>query len=327
MSWRAGDLLVQFAGQRVQVAGLLAVRLGVIPLGLSLGALLDPPALHAVRLVRLDHWLVVEVPAFAALGSPQRLGPFGAGWADRGEGVPARHEHLLDLARGDVGAAQLHRPQACPVLNGNLPHHLPRQRHRQPLCPRPRPGLVVGPRLGHQSPPVGSSSSLSSSGPGGRSPHMRHSHRRAAARDALHFAALFDRFVQNLRRFLGHDLQYFAAVEPQRRLAPHIHIAMRGTVSRAELRQVLAATYHQVWWPDTSVVRYDSNRLPIWHEQSGTYLDPATGELLPAWDDALDAIGADDEPLHVARFGPRFDAQGVLAGSKDSARCIGYLVK
>ena len=32
-------------------------------------------------------------------------------------------------------------------------------------------------------------------------------------------------------------------------------------------------------------------------------------------------------PLHVARFGPKFDAQGVLAGSKDSGRCIGYLTK
>ena len=73
-----------------------------------------------------------------------------------------------------------------------------------------------------------------------------------AARDALAFAALFDRFIQNLRRYLGYDVQYFAAVEPQRRLAPHIHIAMRGTVSRAELRRVLAATYHQVWWPDTT---------------------------------------------------------------------------
>jgi hypothetical protein len=29
----------------------------------------------------------------------------------------------------------------------------------------------------------------------------------------------------------------------------------------------------------------------------------------------------------VARFGPKFDAQGVLAGSRDSARCIGYLTK
>ena len=49
----------------------------------------------------------------------------------------------------------------------------------------------------------------------------------AAARDALHFAALFDRFIQNLRRYCGYDLQYFAAIEPQRRLAPHVHMAIR----------------------------------------------------------------------------------------------------
>ena len=148
-----------------------------------------------------------------------------------------------------------------------------------------------------------------------------------AARDALHFAALFDRFVQNLRRFVGHDVQYFAAVEPQRRLAPHIHIAMRGTLARTELCQVLAATYHQVWWPPTDQVKHDDASLPIWHEASGHYLDPATGELLPTWDQALDAIGPDDEPLHVARFGQRFDAQGVIAGSRDANRCIGYLTK
>jgi hypothetical protein len=141
-----------------------------------------------------------------------------------------------------------------------------------------------------------------------------------AARDAIHFAALFDRLIQNLRWFLGYDLQYFAAVEPQRRLAPHIHIAIRGTLSRTELRQVLAATYHQVWWPPTDTMRFGDGELPVWHEPSGRYLDPATGEFLPTWDESLDAIGPEDEPLHVARFGPKFDAQGVLAGSRDSAR-------
>jgi hypothetical protein len=146
-----------------------------------------------------------------------------------------------------------------------------------------------------------------------------------AARDALAFAALFDRFVQNLRRYLGYDAQYFASIEPQRRLAPHVHIAMRGTVARAEIRRVLAATYHQVWWPSTSIVRYDGDRLPVWDERTGTYLDPATGEVLPSWDQALDGLG--DQPHHVARFGARFDAQGVLARSKDAARCIGYLTK
>ena len=148
-----------------------------------------------------------------------------------------------------------------------------------------------------------------------------------ASRDALHFAALFDRFIQNLRRYLGHDGQYFAAIEPQKRLAPHVHIAMRGTLSRAELRQVIAAIYHRVWWPSTETVRFADGELPVWHEAAGRYLDPATGEYLPTWDDALDAIGDEDEPLHVARFGPKFDAQGVLAGAKDAGRCIGYLTK
>jgi hypothetical protein len=148
-----------------------------------------------------------------------------------------------------------------------------------------------------------------------------------AARDALTFAALFDRFIQNLRRYLGYDLQYFAAIEPQKRLAPHVHIAIRGTIARAELRRVLAATYHQVWWPAASVVMFDGDELPVWDEGVGGYLDPATGEVLPTWDQALDAISDQDEPWHVARFGARFDAQGVLAGSKDAGRCIGYLTK
>jgi hypothetical protein len=150
---------------------------------------------------------------------------------------------------------------------------------------------------------------------------------RRAARDAIHFPALFDRLIQNLRRYLGYDVQYFAAIEPQRRLAPHAHIAFRGAISRADLRQVIAATYHQVWWLSTAVVRYEGDELPDWHPASGNYVDPVTGEILPTWDQALDNIGPAGEPLHVARFGPKFDAQGVLAGTRDSARCIGYLTK
>ena len=131
-----------------------------------------------------------------------------------------------------------------------------------------------------------------------------------AARDALHFAALFDRFIKNLRRVLGYEVQYFGAVEPQRRLAPHIHIAIRGSVPRSVLRQVIAATYHQVWWPSTDVIRFDGDELPVWDEDTRTYLDPATGEVLPTWDQALDAIGSKDAPLHVARFGPEVPRRG-----------------
>ena len=70
-----------------------------------------------------------------------------------------------------------------------------------------------------------------------------------------------------------------------------------------------------------------ATQLPVWDENTGHLPRPGDREVLPTWDDALDAIGAEDKPRHVARFGERFDAQGVLPGSKDAARCIGYLTK
>jgi hypothetical protein len=150
---------------------------------------------------------------------------------------------------------------------------------------------------------------------------------RRAARDAICFPALFDRLIQNLRRYLGYDVQYFAAIEPQRRLAPHAHIAFRGAISRADMRAVIDATYHQVWWPSTAAVRYQRDHLPEWHPATRSYVDPKSGEVLPTWDQAVDAIGPHDEPWHVARFGPKFHAEGVLAGTKDASRCIGYITK
>ena len=116
----------------------------------------------------------------------------------------------------------------------------------------------------------------------------------AVVDDAIHFPALFDRLIQNLRRYLSYDVQYFATIEPQRRLAPHVHIAFRGAISRNDLRKVLAATYHQVWWPSTKTVRFGQDQLPEWHEPTGRYVDPATGEVLPPWDDALDTF---DKPM------------------------------
>ncbi|MFD8531361.1 replication initiator [Streptosporangium canum] len=161
-----------------------------------------------------------------------------------------------------------------------------------------------------------------------------------AARDALHFSKLVDRFVQNLRRVAGYDVQYFATVEPQKRLAPHLHMAIRGTLPRAEIKAIAAATYHQVWWPHVDEVRFDGDHLPVWTArdelaepypdgQAGDYLDPATGELLPTWDEALDELDQDDEaePLHVLRFGDQVDVQGIVAGSPDAHKRIGYLTK
>jgi hypothetical protein len=72
---------------------------------------------------------------------------------------------------------------------------------------------------------------------------------RRAALDALHFSKLVDRWVQNLRRCVGYKVQYFGAVEAQRRLAPHFHVAVRGAIPRTTVRAVTTATYFQLWWP------------------------------------------------------------------------------
>ncbi|GAA3110695.1 hypothetical protein GCM10017600_78140 [Streptosporangium carneum] len=129
-------------------------------------------------------------------------------------------------------------------------------------------------------------------------------------------------------------------VEPQKRFAPHLHMAIRRTLPRAEIKAIAAATYHQVWWPALDQVRFKGDHLPVWVEreeqaepypdgQAGDYLDPATGELLPTWEEALDRLDTDDEaePLHVVRFGAQVDVQGLLAGSPDAHKRIGYLTK
>lgn len=179
---------------------------------------------------------------------------------------------------------------------------------------------------------------------------------RRAALDALHFPKLVDRFVQNLRRCAGYKVQYFATVEAQRRLAPHLHAAVRGVIPRQIVRDVVAATYHQLWWPqcgrpvytgtghatfDThqgcwlhptthQPMRTTDDRLPVWDHTRDQYVDPATNRPLPTWDQALDAIGADPtaEPAHVVRLGEQLDYQGIIADSEDQVnRAIGYLTK
>lgn len=152
---------------------------------------------------------------------------------------------------------------------------------------------------------------------------------RRAAWDAVHFPALLDRFWQNARRAAGANLQYFGAVEPQRRLAPHAHFAMRGTIPRDLIRRIAAATYHQVWWPSTDTVHHPDHHAPIWDADAKAYVDPDTRRPLPTWDQALDAVDTDPhaQPVHVARFGPQVHAEGVLAGSAQADKLIGYLTK
>ncbi|MBW4704036.1 replication initiator [Micromonospora sp. RL09-050-HVF-A] len=156
----------------------------------------------------------------------------------------------------------------------------------------------------------------------------RYDYRRAAW-DAVHFPRLLDRFWQNLRRCEGWNVQYAGCVEPQRRLAPHAHFAIRGTIPRDTLRTVAAATYHQVWWPTVDVQQYTADRPPVWDEDAAAWVDPDTRCPLTTWTEALDAIDNDPdaEPVHVVRFGTQVDARGVMPGTTDAERTIRYVTK
>ncbi len=147
---------------------------------------------------------------------------------------------------------------------------------------------------------------------------------RRAARDAVHFSSLVDRWWQNLRRVVGWEVQYFATVEPQKRAAPHLHTALRGAIPHDTIRQVTAATYHQVWWPTHDELVYSGDRLPIWEPTVKAFIDPDTRQPLASWDAAVDQV---DRPAHVVRFGQQVHSKGILGGTEEAGRHIGYLTK
>jgi hypothetical protein len=147
---------------------------------------------------------------------------------------------------------------------------------------------------------------------------------RRAARDAIHFPALVDRFWQNTRRCVGWEVQYFGSVEPQRRGAPHFHAAIRGSISRAELRAITSATYHQVWWPNHDHQRYTGNHVPVWDSRAKGFVDPDSNELLSTFDEACEDL---EEPAHVVRFGAQVHVKGILGGTEEAGRHVGYLTK
>ncbi|TCP56683.1 hypothetical protein EV191_101629 [Tamaricihabitans halophyticus] len=147
---------------------------------------------------------------------------------------------------------------------------------------------------------------------------------RRAARDAVHFSSLVDRWWQNLRRVVGWDVQYFATVEPQKRAAPHVHAALRGSIPHETLRQVTEATYHQVWWPTHDTPIYGGGHLPVWDADSKSFVDPDTRTALTEWDTAVEQV---ERPAHVVTFGTQVHSKGILGGSEQAGRHIGYLTK
>ncbi len=147
---------------------------------------------------------------------------------------------------------------------------------------------------------------------------------RRAARDAVHFSSLVDRWWQNLRRVVGWDVQYFATVEPQKRTAPHLHAALRGAIPHEVLRQVTEATYHQVWWPPHDEPIYGGDRLPVWDARAKGFVDPEKHEPLTPWEEAVEEV---EEPAHVVTFGRQVHSKGILGGTEEAGRHIGYLTK
>ena len=102
---------------------------------LSFSALPDPPPLVLGGRAGVHDGLCLEVPAFRALHSPRRPRARSAHDGHTEARVcPARREHLLDLTGVEVGAAQLHRPDAGAVLDGQVVDDLPGQR-RPPAVP------------------------------------------------------------------------------------------------------------------------------------------------------------------------------------------------
>ncbi|WP_033435082.1 replication initiator [Saccharothrix syringae] len=104
---------------------------------------------------------------------------------------------------------------------------------------------------------------------------------RRAARDAVHFASLVDRWWQNLRRVVGWDVQYFATVE-------------------------------------------SGDHLPVWDARAEAFVDPDTRRPLTPWAEAVARV---EEPAHVVRFGRQVHSKGILGGSQEAGRHIGYLTK
>jgi len=152
----------------------------------------------------------------------------------------------------------------------------------------------------------------------------RYDYRRAAL-DALLWPRLLDRFWQNLRRCAGYKVQYFSAIEAQRRLAPHLHAAVRGAIPRRVIKAVTRATYYAAWWPPLDRVLYDrGSDWPTWDDDTQTYVDPTTGDALLSWEQATQDL---DEPAHVVRFGTQVDIKGLLGGTEDSDRTVRYLCK
>src|SRR5262249_43446656 len=83
-------------------------------------------------------------------------------------------------------------------------------------------------------------------------------------------------------------------------------------------------TYHQVWWPNHDKPIYTDEDAPEWDAEKRSFVDADTGISLTDWDDAIKDLA---EPAHVVRFGAQVHSNGILGGTENAGRHIGYLTK
>jgi hypothetical protein len=77
-----------------------------------------------------------------------------------------------------------------------------------------------------------------------------------------------------------------------------------------------------LWWPAHDELVYDGDHLPVWDGER--FVDPDTRVQVTTWAEALEAV---EEPAHVATFGRQVHSKGILGGSQEAGRHIGYLTK
>lgn len=119
------------------------------------------------------------------------------------------------------------------------------------------------------------------------------------------------------------DVQYFGTVEPQKRglrifMPPSAARSLVPTFGRSP------ATYHQVWWPAHDQLVYTADQPPVWDTRAKAFTDPDAGTPLPTWEQACADV---TEPAHVVRFGDQVHVKGILGGTEEAGRHIGYLTK
>jgi hypothetical protein len=80
-----------------------------------------------------------------------------------------------------------------------------------------------------------------------------------------------------------------------------------------------------VWWPSHDERVYqDGEPLPVWDSRTRSFVDPTTRLPLTSWDDAVQDV---EDPAHVVRFGVQVHSKGILGGTEEAGRHIGYLTK